>query len=670
VNPTDPVSDDDLASVLAACDEALAGGDLPASGDEGLPPGQARLLRGLECVRLLRQVWPRQDSTLTGGTAPPPFVPPAPERLGRFRIDRELGRGGFGIVYLAFDPHLARTVALKVPRSDVLPTPALRERFRIEARAAAALDHPNIVAVHETGEADGVAYIAAAYCAGVTLANWLDGRPDGVPFPLAASLLAQLADGVDHAHRREVLHRDLKPSNVMLVFPDGDGGGDPEPKITDFGLARTLGAADSDLTATGAILGTPNYLAPEQADGKGAALGPAVDVYGLGTVLYELLTRRPPFVSDNVLETLRQVRAEDPIPPQKLRAQVPRDLETICLKCLEKEPGRRYPSAAALAADLRRFVNGEPIQARPPGVLGRAARWARRRPAVAGLLAVALGLTALGLAGVVWQWRLAEQRRERAEEELYARDISLAHHEWQAGHLDRAEELLAQCPPARRHWEWNYLKRLCTARVASIRADGNFSDLAFSPDDHTLASAGEARVVLWDAQTGDVVKSWPTPVFGMNRVAYSPDGARLAVGGRWFLWNDVPAGGTGLALLDIDAGTNTVPDARPRAVEAVAYSPDGRHLATATGGNPPALHVRDARSGMKQLSLTARSTVTKIAFSPDGRFFAVTGWDGWVVVWDAGSWKEAGSFAAHEGWSGTWTSAPTGRGWRRPGTSR
>ena len=257
------------------------------------------------------------------------------------------------------------------------------------------------MAVHDAGEVDGVAFIAAAYCRGVTLANWLESRPDGVPVSRAAVILAQLVDGVEHAHRRGVLHRDLKPANVMLESPAGDG--DPVAKILDFGLARTLGDVDANLTATGAILGTPNYLAPEQADGKLAPVGPAVDVHSLGAILYELLTKRPPFVSDNALETLRQVRMTEPIPPRKLWAQIPRDLETICLKCLEKDPRHRYPSAAVLAADLRRFAASEPIHARPPGAIGRIAKWARRKPTVAALAAGIVAVTVLGLVGVAWR---------------------------------------------------------------------------------------------------------------------------------------------------------------------------------------------------------------------------------------------------------------------------
>jgi hypothetical protein len=484
---TPPAPDDDaLASVLAACDESLAGGRSTVDGEAGLTRDHARLLKDLECVRLLRQVWPRREAADDEASLSTDS-PPVPDRLGRFRIDRELGRGGFGVVYLAFDPQLARAVALKVPRPDVLPTPQLRERFQQEARAAASLDHPNIVAVHETGEVDSVAYIAAAFVRGLSLAEWLANRPDGVPVRLAAALVAQLADGVEHAHRRGVLHRDLKPANVLVEFP---ADGDPIPKIADFGLARTLGPADPGLTTTGAILGTPNYLAPEQADGRSRTVGLAVDVYGLGTILYELLTRRPPFTSDSALETLRQVRWEDPVSPRRLRSQVPRDLETICLKCLEKAPSSRYASAADLAADVRRFLASEPIRARPPGTIGRATRWARRRPAVAALLAAVVAVTGLGVAGVAWQWHRAEARRERAEADLYARNIGLAYREWQAGYVDRAGELLAACPPSRRHWEWHYLIHLCQGRVASIRADGNFGGPAFSDDGRFLSGRG------------------------------------------------------------------------------------------------------------------------------------------------------------------------------------
>ncbi len=338
--------------------------------------------------------------------------------LGRFRLLRELGRGGAGVVYLAEDPYLPRPVALKVPRAPQLLDPAQRQRFLREAKAAARLDDPHVVAVHEVGEAGGVLYIAYAYCEGPTLAHWLRGHGARVPARDAAQLVATLAGTVHAAHRQGVLHRDLKPSNILLRAESG--ALDPQqaplralaPKVTDFGLAKLLEEGAGE-TATGLILGTPAYMAPEQAHGRPQDVGVPADVYGLGAILYELLTGRPPFRGATDADTLRQVVAHDPIPPGRLRADVPPDLEAVCRKCLEKEPRKRYPSAAALADDLRQFLAGVPTAARPLGPAGRAARWARRRPDLAGLTALAaVAVLAAVLVGGWLSVRLAVSQAE------------------------------------------------------------------------------------------------------------------------------------------------------------------------------------------------------------------------------------------------------------------
>jgi tetratricopeptide (TPR) repeat protein len=305
-----------------------------------------------------------------------------------------------------------------------------RARFRTEAEAVAHLEHEGVVRIYEVGENDGLPYLALEYVDGGTLARKLGGTPQ--PAREAATLVRAVALAVEAAHHRGIVHRDLKPANVLLACREGERRGvsppvqgAPDrlpdaaplahfiPKITDFGLAKRLDAAGH--TETGATLGTPAYMAPEQALARSREVGPAADIYALGAILYEMLTGRPPFRGASDIETLEQVRSQEPVPPRRLQPRLPRDLETVCLKCLQKEPRQRYPSAAALAADLERWLSGKPVHSRPVGLLGRAWRWCRRKPLVAGLLA-ALGLAVLGgFAGILDQWRQAETARHEAE---------------------------------------------------------------------------------------------------------------------------------------------------------------------------------------------------------------------------------------------------------------
>ena len=374
-----------------------------------------------------------------GGTAPSGPVPLVPG----YDVLGELGRGGMGVVYRAWQPRLKRLVALKMVRGTV-PGEDERARFRSEYEILARLRHPNIVQIHEAGEADGVPYFSLELVEGGGLDRLLRDRP--LSPREAAGLLRTLAEAVQYAHEQGVVHRDLKPANVLLASggrlearggreppePAGSGGSRPPlasliPKITDFGLAKLLRPDGDGQTLSGAVLGTPCYLSPEQAAGKGREVGPAADVYALGAILYECLTGRPPFQGATLLETLEQVRGREPLPPARLQPGVPRDLQTICLKCLQKEPHRRYASARALADDLGCWLDGRPVQARPAGVLERGLKWARRRPAVAALLA-ALAASLLGLLGLgVWSYvriraALGEAETARVEEERQKRD--------------------------------------------------------------------------------------------------------------------------------------------------------------------------------------------------------------------------------------------------------
>jgi serine/threonine protein kinase len=327
-------------------------------------------------------------------TTSPETIPEATPRTENvsvpgYEILGELGRGGMGVVYRARQVKLDRLVALKMILAAGHAGEAHLARFRTEGEAIARLQHPNIVQVHEVGEQGGLPYFTLEYCSGGTLKDRLNGTP--LPPQDAAMLVGTLARAVDVAHRHNIIHRDLKPANVLLTD-------DGTPKITDFGLAKKLDD-DSGQTQSGAVMGTPSYMAPEQAGGQGKQLGPATDIYALGAILYECLTGRPPFKAATIIDTLQQVVVDEPVPPTQLQSRTPRDLETICLKCLRKESGRRYESAAALADDLRRFVEGRPILARPVGQLERMTKWVRRNRILAGMSAALILALLLGTAG-------------------------------------------------------------------------------------------------------------------------------------------------------------------------------------------------------------------------------------------------------------------------------
>jgi serine/threonine protein kinase/Flp pilus assembly protein TadD len=384
-----------------ALDPALQARTRPAAFSD--PPVNESLLRRLQA----------------GRRRPAPPAPPGYEVLG------ELGHGGMGVVYKARQTALKRLVALKVIATGTWARPEEVARFRAEAEAVAQLQHPNIVQIYEIGEHDGRPFFSLEYVEGGSLAHRLGGTP--LPPPQAAELVRTLALAMHAAHQRGIVHRDLKPANILLGNREQGTGNREEsrsslfpvpcslfPKIADFGLAKRLDG-DSHLTQTGQVVGTPSYMAPEQALGQVRAIGPLADVYALGAILYECLTGRPPFNAASHLETLQQVQWQSPVAPARLQPQVPRDLETICLKCLQKEPHRRYASAQALADDLECFLAGRPILARPASVRERALKWAKRRPAVAALLAALAVALLILIGGGIWSYVRVSQEANKAK---------------------------------------------------------------------------------------------------------------------------------------------------------------------------------------------------------------------------------------------------------------
>jgi WD40 repeat protein len=544
-----------------------------------------------------------------GTTVPDPAVRP---EIPGYELVRILGRGGMGLVYQARQLATNRTVAVKLMLAGELAGEAARQRFRLEAEATAKLSHPHIVQLYEAGEAGGRAFFSCEYMSGGSLASKLDGTPwDGTR---AARLVLPLARAVADAHAAGIVHRDLKPANVLL-------GADGTPKVADFGLAKTL---DSDSnTHTGAILGTPSYMPPEQAGGA-KAVGPAADVYSLGAILYELVTGRPPFKGADFVSTIDQVRGQEPVAPRLLQLKLPRDVETIALKCLQKEPAKRYSSATALAEDLQRFLDGRPIAARPVGGIERAWRWAKRAPAVAALLLLTFVLFAAGTAVSVYFAVNAETERKKAvdregeandaKREADARSAELLAEKELADHLlyisqmnhaqfaandlrtARLTELLDLTRPAtgkkdHRNWEWHYLHRQAHSWTAETSpqfgslARSNKPNIGFggggmaypsiTKDGSQLVAPGGPNSVVglvetavFDAKTGAMIRSKLKPSEFM-----SPDG-------RWFVdlertGKDAMSGKLQPVLRDTQAGTS----------EKLPFELTGQHrIFVSTGG--------------------------------------------------------------------------------------
>src|SRR5262249_22021665 len=392
------------------------------------------------------------------------------QEVGDYTILGEVGRGGMGVVYQARHRGLRRLVALKMILAGGFAGEAQRQRFRREAELTARVQHPNIVQIFEVGVHDGRPFLAMEWVGDGTLADRIGGDP--WPPRDAAHLVETVARAIDVAHRHGVVHRDLKPANILLqAGGEGEAAGPiagAVPKVGDFGLARAMDG-EGGLTASGLAMGTPEYMAPEQVEGH--AVGPAADIYALGVVLYQLLAGQPPFRGTTPFEVLRALAHAEPVPPRRFRPHLPRDLETITLKAIEKDPARRYPTAAAMADDLERFLTSRPIQARPPSVADRLIKWAARRPGLAALAALLVAVTLLAFAGITALWVDAAASRDRARASAaeasrreaaerrarYRAVIAAASSALELNHTDTARAHLEAAPAELRNWEWRAL---------------------------------------------------------------------------------------------------------------------------------------------------------------------------------------------------------------------
>ncbi len=505
-----------------------------------------------------------------GALAFGPSEPLAEEILhqaGDYDVLHELGRGGMGVVYEARQRSLNRRVAVKMLLAGAWARPEFAPRFRAEAESVARLRHPGIVTIHEIGELEGQPFFAMELMAGPSLSELVRTQP--LPPKRAARYVRLVAEAIAHAHAAGVLHRDLKPSNVLLDESD-------QPRVTDFGLAKQLDS-NAELTRTGELVGSPNYLPPEQV--SGGQVTAAGDIYSLGAILYQLLTARPPFVADTVAATLHQVLHSEPVAPRLLNAAVPRDLETIGLKCLHKEPSRRYASAAELAADLARFEAGEPVWARPVSQGERAVLWCRRKPALAAV-STALGLAVVvGLSSVLGQWRRAEASQEEMARNLYAADVAAASTARLEGNLGRARELLLRHAPT-------------TVGIQS--AEG-------------VRAAAAARTeftwrLLWARCQSDELATLGTHPWIVTCVAVSPDGQWVASGSQdqptnvtnslklWHLGGAAPAG----------VATHTL--AASNTIWSVAFTDDSRTLISA---GSKGVHFWDVATGAARTDFPA-----------------------------------------------------------------
>jgi WD40 repeat protein len=654
MDPSDTFQlDENLARLLAAYDQSIDGGDSDAptlgiTGASAAKPSASPLSGSGPHRGSGGEVLPDHEQT------PSPWVvqTPAPgtsHRVGRFVLRRQLGKGGCGIVFLAYDPKLEREVALKIPRPEMLLSEDARRRLIREALAAAEFDHPNLVAVYETGEIGPICYIATAFCPGATLGEWLDRQAFPVPVRQAARLVATVAEAVQHAHDRGVLHRDLKPNNIILqsVREDANQQEPPVgscplrgehfiPRVVDFGLAKLLERGGPSETTTRQVLGTPKYMAPEQALARHDDIGPTADVYALGVILYELLAGRAPYEGSSDVDVLRQAVEGNLTPPRHYRPELPRDLEAICLKAMARVPDNRYRTAIDFADDLRRYLDGKPTLARPLKWSGRAGRWLRRNDQVVALAIVTVIATVL-LAGLMMSTYQSRQLktdrdtalREQAERnksgqyQEYARAVRAVFLAWRAGDSKAARELLSEAqkvakagndPP---DFALGYLANLIgSERKAIVCPAGPIASLAISPDGALLATGHhDGSISVWKRATGEHLTTtsahdWPVLDLSFTNAselisAESPRVARL-----WSITRD---------------GVLTPGSFRP---DNVKVHPSGlataRHGGTIyTGGDDGVVRAWDQGDELLFATESVSGPAPAVGVNPDGSGFTV-----------------------------------------------
>lgn len=715
----------DAAERLAAIDDCLGG--MPPDGAAAMPDDHSladpALAGALDAILLLRQ-------TAAADARPPEPEVALPRMVGRFQIVREAGRGGFAYVAEAIDPTLHRSVALKIARPEALLSSDVRRRFIREAEIAARLTHPHIVGIHEVGEAGGLVFIAQEYCPGGSLADWLERHPGPLRPKTAARVVRSLAQALAHAHSHGIVHRDIKPANVLLVPVDaasGDFAILPDDgftvKLGDFGLGKIFDAEDgasdaiTQLTQSGTRLGTPAWMAPEQIDASFGPVGPATDIHALGVLLDRLLTGRNLRAGRTDAETFRKVLLDDPPPADRIAAGVPRDLGAVCVKCMAKRPADRYLSAAELAADLTRYLDGRPTLARPLALIGRLAQDVRRRPLVAGLAAAVVAATLL--AG----WSLRERSLEAAKQAAYRNDIR--RHEataelrrgfdaWRTGNAAGADSHLRACakidPQLANSIAGRWLARRIHGEESIVlqtdqRPDGGRSGIhtiALAPDGRSIA-AGSADGRLLIAQLASSLQQPPLAVAAhdeINALCFSPDGSRIAtVGqdGRTRLWapdgrslggaaavgsplygvsftargDAVLFGGEDRIVRTIPAtsdGREDIParvfhtcqaDVRPNAdIESICRV-GSRMMAVACG---EAVMLLDADDGRLVRTIDAvRSTMTRAAVSPDASLIMCAGHDGSPSLWNTADGKLIRRLPDHHHWVQSCGFSPDGR---------